>query len=192
MIKQFAAQHRAFCAQMRAEFTAHIADLLEQPEVRRLDTQKQHYKFTRLRHTMDVAYRSYFLSRFFGWRHSRSVARAALLHDFFFLEEGMNSMTLYSSHPKIAVENASKITELSPMERDIIEKHMFFCHFQKPNYKESVLVIAMDNVSCLSELIRSFFSRKKVIAALEQTEKLCGQPALLPQHVGSKDLPLRG
>ena len=42
-------------------------------------------------------------------------------------------------HPRIAVKNAEKITELSDLERDIILKHMWGSnHCTPPRYKESL------------------------------------------------------
>lgn len=176
----FIRQFRAFRGQMQQEFLEHTSALLDDGQVRMLDLQRQHYKYTRLRHSMDVAYRCYFLSRLLGWKNSRSMARAALLHDFFFLTEGMHALSLYRSHPKIAAQNAEAITPLSPLERDIIEKHMFFANFTIPRYKESVLLILIDNISCLSELTISLFSRRKIIAALPETVTFAETPALLP------------
>lgn len=179
MFLKFLRQYRAFRAQMQSEFREHVEDLLQNAEVRRLDSQQQHYKYTRLRHSMDVAYRCYFLSRLFGWRNSQLVARAALLHDFFFLEEGMHSLTLYRSHPRIAAENASRITELSPLERDMIEKHMFLANLTLPAYKEGALLIAVDNFSFVAEMIVSVLTRRPVMAALPEPLP-AAEPALLP------------
>lgn len=166
---RFLARFCAFRRQMQQEFLEHVRPLLSNSMVRRLDLQSQHYKYTRLRHSVDVAYRCYFLSRLFGWQYSASLAKAALLHDFFFLEEGMNSLTLFRSHPQIAVENAAAITTLSPMEQDIIEKHMFFANFTLPRYKESVLLIVVDNLSFVAEMAISLFTRRSVVAALPET-----------------------
>ena len=180
MLRRFAQPFHAFQAfreQIWAEFQSHVEDLLSNSQVRRLDLQLQHFKYTRLRHSMDVAYRCYFFSRLLGWKHSPSVARGALLHDFFFLEQGMHCLSLYRSHPKIALENARGITSLTPLEQDMIEKHMFFVNFAWPSCKESALLILMDQVSFAAEMVSSLFIRRQMVAALPEARYLSNTEA---------------
>lgn len=153
---------------LRQDFLGYISGLLDEEIVRRLDGQRQHFKYTRLRHSVDVAYRSYYLARLLRWRNSGSVARAALLHDLFFHEEGGNNFRMIFEHPKVALENARTITSLTPLEEDIIRKHMFLLTFSLPSYKESYLVTLVDKISAASEFCISVFSRKKLYTAFEE------------------------
>ena len=66
-------------------------------------------------------------------------------------------------HPQLAVENASTITELSDLEKDIILKHMFLCTTTGlPRYKESFVVTCVDKYCAISEVANP--TREKVKA----------------------------
>lgn len=158
------ASYRRFRQQSRREFAGHIRSLLQNDSVRRLDTVMQHYKYTRLRHSLDVARRSFFLARVLGW-DARAVARAALLHDLFFHAEGEGPCSLLRSHPKIALENARGVCDLSPLEEDIILKHMWLLTWARPSYKESYLVTFVDKYSACAEFVRSLLTRDKIRSA---------------------------
>lgn len=54
-------------------------------------------------------------------------------------------------HPRIAVKNAEKITELSDLERDIILKHMWGATIAPPKYKESYIVTLVDKYCAIKE-----------------------------------------
>ena len=54
-------------------------------------------------------------------------------------------------HPRIAVKNAEKITELSELERDIIIKHMWGATITPPKYKESYIVTMVDKYCAIRE-----------------------------------------
>lgn len=163
------ARYRNYRSNLREDFLSYISGLLDEEIVRKLDGQKQHFKYTRLRHSIDVAYRSYFLARLMGWKNSGSVARAALLHDLFFHEEGCNHFKMIFDHPKVALQNAKTITCLTPLEEDIIRKHMFLLTFRLPSYKESYLVTLVDKFSAAAEFCISAFSSKKLYAAYGET-----------------------
>jgi uncharacterized protein len=143
----------------RQEFREHVAPLLENELVLRLDGAIQHFKFTRLRHSMDVAYISFLIARLFRW-DSRSVARAGLLHDLFFHSEGQNCASLLRSHPKIALENARAICELNRVEEDIILSHMWLLTLRLPRYKEGYIVTMVDKCCALREFLVSLFASR--------------------------------
>lgn len=145
---------RALLRQWRDEFSCHVDPLLQVEMVRRLDDFKQHCRYTRLRHSVDVAYLSFLIAKLLGW-DSRSVARAGLLHDLFFHSEGQNSASLIRSHPEIALANARAICRINPLEEDIILKHMFMLTFALPSYKESYLVTLVDKYCAGREFILS-------------------------------------
>ena len=95
-----------------------------------------------------------------------------MLHDLFFydwrttkFDEGTHAYM----HPRIAVKNAEKITELSDLEKDIILKHMWGATIAPPKYKESYIVTMVDKYWAVKEAAtplrnriknRKFFRRK--------------------------------
>lgn len=153
-------KYKAFRSNVRAEFEDLIAPLLRNQQVRDLDRCMQHYNYTRLQHSVDVAYLSFFFTKLLGWR-SRETARAALLHDLFFHAEGQNSRSLMLSHPVIAVGNARKICTLTPLEENIILRHMWLLTLIPPKYKEGFVVTFVDKFCASREFIVSVLSRSK-------------------------------
>ena len=139
--------------QQDAEYLSYVEDLLETEEVKSLATYVQHYHSTRLEHSISVSYYSYKLAK--KWKGDvRSTARAGLLHDLFFydwrttkFDEGSHAYM----HPRIAMKNAEKITELSDLERDIIVKHMWGATLALPRYKESYIVTMVDKYCAIKE-----------------------------------------
>ena len=112
------------------EYMSIVGDLLKNEELLKLDDITHHHYTTRLVHSIFVSYVSYKITKARGLDYV-STARAGLLHDFFLEERdeilalGMGSHN--SAHPKIALKNAQKITEINDLEKDIILKHMFLC-----------------------------------------------------------------
>lgn len=147
------------------EFYSHISGLLEHEQVMELDNFIQHYCYTRLKHSLDVSYYSFIITRILHW-DSRSAARGGLLHDLFFYDWRdddyiCTGKSHASEHPKIALENAKRICELNLVEEDIILKHMWLVTIAPPSYKESYVVTFVDKACATRELIISLFSRTK-------------------------------
>lgn len=141
-----------------------IADLLDQPEVMELDNFVHHYYSTRLRHSLDVSYRSYLMAKKFHLDEV-AAARAGLLHDMFyynrkeadFKQEGGHSYV----HPRIALRNAERVTELTPKEKDIIVKHMWGATKSFPRYKESYVVTLADKYSAIHDVAAPLYHKTK-------------------------------
>ena len=126
------------------EFFEIAGPILEHDMVKKLSQYPHHRAKTRLDHVQEVAWLSFLLSRPFSLDH-RAIVRGALLHDLFFydwLREGPRMHGL--RHHNIALENAKKITPLTPKEADIIKKHMWPLTIVPPRYKESLLVCLVD------------------------------------------------
>lgn len=150
-----------------AEFYAHIGTLLENEQVQKLDEYIQHYCYSRLKHSLDVAYYSYMITRFLRW-DSRSTARAALLHDLYLYDRRDDSYTgkhHITRHPRIALENARAICDLNKCEEDIIAKHMWLITPIPPRYKEGFVVTFVDKICAARELCISLFDRSTVRTA---------------------------
>ncbi len=164
MAFSFVKRFRNFRAAAVTEFYTHVDALLENDEVKKLDNFVQHYCYTRLQHSIDVAYYSFFLSKVFGW-DSKSTARAGLLHDLFLYDRHAEDYTgkrHLSAHPQIALENARGICELNKIEEDIIKKHMWLITLRPPRYKESYVVTFVDKYCALRELAIGIFSKTEL------------------------------
>ncbi|KOY79071.1 hypothetical protein [Apilactobacillus kunkeei] len=140
------------------EYVSYVSDLLNSPEVLRLDNYIQHHSSTRLQHCIHVSYESYLIAKKFGL-DAKATARGGLLHDLFFYDWRVSKFRLGSHaymHPRVALRNAEKITNLNDKERDIITKHMWGLTLTKPKYAESVVVSLIDDY----DAIREYFAPK--------------------------------
>ncbi|MBO0475801.1 HD domain-containing protein [Vagococcus sp. DIV0080] len=150
-----------------AEYVELVKDLMYTDEVQELAQFPQHHYSNRLEHSISVSYRSYLLAK--KWNGDvRATARAGLLHDLFFYDwreqksdEGSHAYV----HPRIALENARKLTEISKLEEDIIVKHMFGATIAPPKYKESYIVTLVDKYCACEEVFVPLYVIAKLKAA---------------------------
>ena len=157
---------RRFREDALQEFYLHIRPLLETPQVQELDNYIHHHCFSRLSHSLDVAYYSFFISKLFGW-DSKSAARGGLLHDLFFYnrkDEGAEAKHL-RLHPVIALENARKICKLNKIEENIIRRHMWLITPVPPRYKEAFVVTFVDTYCAIREGLIGLGKRRALAAA---------------------------
>ena len=81
----------------------------------------------------------------------------ALLHDYF-LYDWHNQLTPHHLHgffhPGVALRNASMDVELTPIEHDIIKKHMFPLTLVPPKYLESWIVCWIDKKCSTRETLQ--------------------------------------
>lgn len=124
----------------------------------------QHGTTTVMRHCINVAAASLLLARVLRLRvDKQALIRGALLHDYFLYDwhdpsrkrEGLHGFV----HPKTALKNAREDFELSPVEENIIVRHMFPLTPHPPACREAWLVCAADKYCALQETVRPFFSR---------------------------------
>ena len=93
------------------------------------------------------------LCRIFGLDY-RAAARAGLLHDLYLQkweETDVGRFRRLVIHPQLALENA-RAFGLSPMEEDIIGKHMWPLTAPLPYYKESYMVSLADKICATLEM----------------------------------------
>lgn len=139
------------------EYMSIIEDLIDHPDLLKLNNITHHYYSTRLLYSFFVSYMSYKLAKNLQLDYI-STARAALLHDFFLEErEDIKELGIGSHnavHPKIALENAKRITKINKLEEDIILKHMFLCTPRGgiPRYRESFIVTLIDKYCAIFEV----------------------------------------
>ncbi|KRN42544.1 HDIG domain-containing metalloprotein [Fructilactobacillus fructivorans] len=141
------------------EYVSIISDLLESPQIQKLGDYTQHHHSTRLKHSIAVSYESYKIAKKMNLDY-RAAARGGLLHDLFYYDWRTTKFDLGTHayiHPRVALRNAKKITDITPKEQDIILKHMWGLTLARPKYMESVIVSLVDDYSAVNE----FFSPMK-------------------------------
>lgn len=151
---------KAICS--RKELTIHsyygcIRDIIGAQPLESLKDITHHINTTRFQHCVNVSYYSYLVCRKLRL-NARSAARAGLLHDLFFYdrkeynstkEKGQPSHS--KNHAAIALENAQQLTEITPMEEDIIGKHMWPVTRGLPSYKETYVITVIDKYCAVLE-----------------------------------------
>lgn len=136
-----------------SEYMAIVGDLLEKKEVQKLGDYTQHHNGTRLDHCISVSYESYRLAKRLNL-DAVSTARAGLLHDLFYYDWRTTKFNLGSHafiHPRVALRNAEKLTDLNEKEKDIILKHMWGATIARPKYMESSIVSFVDDEQAITE-----------------------------------------
>lgn len=140
-----------------ARFTMYYRDLLADTGLGEIASFSQHKGTTRLAHSVAVAYFSFAFFRALGMSfHEEDLIRGALLHDYYTYDTQDPEAAPkdhWKSHPETAVENASKEVELSPIEEEIIRKHMFPVTKELPGCKEAVVVSVADKLCAVYEYL---------------------------------------
>ena len=126
-----------------------------------------HHGTNKYDHCKRVSYLSYLIAKIFKANH-REVARAGLLHDFFYGSRTSKEENSYLKHPITSAKNAKKYFDIKDNEKHIIETHMYhnailknilpkttmeeknYFKNYKPRTKESKIV-------CISDLLISLF-----------------------------------
>lgn len=150
----------------KKEFFIIINDLIFNETVQKMRNYRQHCDTSCYEHCIRVAYYSYWISKKLNLDYV-STARAAMLHDLFLYDwrkshrevklDGLHAFV----HPKIALENATKIFNLNKKEQDIFVKHMWPITLALPKYTESYIVTFMDKYSACKESYTYFQSQLK-------------------------------
>ena len=143
------------------EYMEIVRDVMSSPSIQRLKEYDQHMGTSRLKHSISVSYKSFLLAKFLGW-NSRAAARGGLMHDMFyynFREAGYSAREHCRIHPQIALRNARCNFAVSEIESDIIGSHMLLTNWVKPKYKETYLIVLMDNYCALEEVIKGLLNK---------------------------------
>lgn len=133
-----------------------VADIMADPIFQSMDRFIQHGSTTCKSHCIQVSYMSYALCRKFGWSY-REAARAGLLHDLFLYDwhtharETGNHFHGYT-HPRVAMNNASRYFKLTDTEKDMILRHMWPLTPVPPKTKEAFSIIYSDKFCGLVEV----------------------------------------
>jgi len=140
------------------KYLGFVEDLLKHPKVLEMKDYLQHGEHTCLDHCLTVSYTAYLLAEKKDELNSRAVARGGLLHDFFLYDwhdknRPQNTKFHGFRHSAIALKNAQKYFDLSEIEQDIIEKHMWPLTVFPPKFKESWLVTSVDKYLASKETL---------------------------------------
>lgn len=108
---------------LKCEFDEYVCDILNNEYF--LETKKDlHHGTSKYEHSLRVAKLSFRLGKYLK-ADLRSVARAGLLHDFFFGTRKENPENSYLKHPVTASNNAKKYFNVTEKEAEAIKTHMF-------------------------------------------------------------------
>lgn len=133
-----------------------VQDIINDNEFKKI-VECVHHGLTRYEHSCRVSYYSYKLAKFLKLDYV-SIARAGLLHDFFFSKNitKKDKMKSMFTHSKKSLENSSKLFELNEKEKDIIYTHMFPLNINRiPKYMESWVVSIVDKIAASYEFSKS-------------------------------------
>lgn len=151
---------KAICSKKdltQTSYFDYIKDIVDSSELEGLKCITHHICTTRFQHCVNVSYHNYVICKFLGL-DAKSAARAGLLHDLFYYDrkeynKHKKSFSHSRFHSLVALENASKLTEINDVERDIIENHMFPSTRQLPRYKESYVIVIVDKYCAILECL---------------------------------------
>ena len=132
------------------QYLSYVEDILHDEEFLKTK-QYKHHRNSIFDHVLKVSYLGYLIAVQKGL-DARAVARGGLLHDFFLYnwrdsnDPGRPTAHFHGfRHPRIAMQNSERFN-ISPMERDIILKHMWPLTPAFPKYKESFLITIVDKL----------------------------------------------
>ena len=138
-------------------YYACICDIIDSRQVQQLKNITHHISTTRFQHCVNVSYYSYLVCRAFRL-NARSAARAGLLHDLFYYDRKVynagkqkGQASHSSNHSMLACANACEVTDITNLERDMIEKHMWPVTRPMPRYKETYIITVIDKYCAVLE-----------------------------------------
>lgn len=142
----------------RAQFAACLDGLENDPTVCEMRTIQQHAKgISCYDHSLFVAYVAFLMCRACGLDY-RAAARGGLLHDLYLQhweETDVGRFRRLVLHPHLALENA-RAFGLSPLEENIIVRHMWPLTITPPRYREAYLVSLADKLCATAEMLHLY------------------------------------
>ena len=146
------------------EFNMIIYDLANHPTVQKMKLYRQHYDTNCFDHCYNVAFYSYLICKKLNLDYI-SVSRAGMLHDLFLYDwrkkQPEHKRFHGFRHPRIALNNASKLFDLNEKEKDIILKHMWPITIIPPKYIEGYIITLTDKYCALEESYNHYFNYLK-------------------------------
>lgn len=143
------------------EFNMIIYDLANHPTVQKMKLYRQHYDTNCFDHCYNVAFYSYLICKKLNLDYI-SVSRAGMLHDLFLYDwrkkQPEHKRFHGFRHPRIALNNASKLFDLNEKEKDIILKHMWPITIIPQKYIEGYIITLTDKYCALEESYNHYFN----------------------------------
>lgn len=162
----------------KIEFENIIKDMKNNPTVLKMRNFRQHYDTSCYEHCENVAYFSFLICKKLKLDYV-SVARAGMVHDLFLYdwrvkENGRKGFHAFR-HPRIALNNALKLFDLSKKEQDIILKHMWPLTVIPSIYLESYILSSVDKYCALKESFDHYYQilRKRTNRKANKTVVCC-------------------
>lgn len=123
----------------------------------------QHGTTSVFRHSVAVAYVSFYIARKYHIRvKEKALIRGALLHDYFLYdwhEKDASHKWHGFYHAGKALQNAMEDFELSDIEQNTIERHMFPLNPIPPRYREAWIVCIADKICSGGETAGGLYKR---------------------------------
>lgn len=163
---------RTLCAALAARDIARFgADILPAQGMIAERLIRQHGATSVFRHSLYVAFVSLYWAKRLGLCvDARALVRGALLHDYFLYDwhrPGHGRLHGFR-HPSVALANAQREFALSPVEEDVIARHMFPLNLTPPKYKESWLVCGADKLCAVRETLRLRAGCEELLHTLDE------------------------
>lgn len=145
------------------EYRECIKEIFHLEEIQKLDEFVQHCQTSRLQHSLNVSYYSFIWARKRGLDY-KSVARAGILHDLYLYDWKKTKTEQHHAfhHPKEALKNAEKLTNLNEIEKDAIKNHMWPLSSGYPKFKESRILSWVDKYCAIAEVVNQLSNKFKV------------------------------
>ncbi len=141
--------------QIDSDFIAFAAPIIKHGSFQKTKAIRQHGETTRFSHCVSVAYYSLrTAARLKIPCDIQSLVRGGLLHDYYFYDRRQKNISQFKNsfiHPKVAVFNAMRDYNISPLEQNIIVRHMFPITLIPPKYREGLIVCITDKICGLAE-----------------------------------------
>ena len=146
------------------------ADILCSKEHKECDKFIQHGNTTVRKHTTSVACMAVAIARKTHLKFDyQAMIRGALLHDYFLYDwhephHGLHGYT----HASLALKTAAQDFAISPIEADVIKKHMWPLNIKPPRYREAMIVTIADKICSAKEVFGKPIYDKKVEEILNE------------------------
>jgi len=148
-------------------FLSCLDGLLNTPQVQSMRCLPHHPGVNCYEHSVFVAYVAFRLGRRWGLDY-RACARGGLLHDLYLYDcrdASAHPGNQCLDHPEFALRNASALTHLSEVERNIIQAHMWPLAVHLPRSREAWAVSLADKI-CATLEVSGVWKRLKMRAVL--------------------------
>lgn len=148
------------------EFDREFNRLANHPEVRKMRLYSQHGTSNSYAHSVRVALASKKAAEKLSIPvNGKALAAGAMLHDFYLydIEESRLSAWQHGTrHPKVSLENAKSMFDLTEKECNIIYSHMWPLTLTCiPKSREAWLVCMADKMCALEEMMNRFAKQKR-------------------------------